>query len=178
MVSQKAPEMNVIAGTRQKVNPVSPDRVAFEELIRRNYRVIYAYARSRLGRPESAEDATQESFLRAYRILDRCRDLASAAPWVMAIAKNCVKEELRRVADKPRVRALTASDPSSGLPDAVRQAIDRLRDRPRLVLTLKYVEGLSVLEIARRTGMSVSAVKVMLFRAYEFIRKRACHELP
>ena len=63
------------------------------------------------------------------------------------------------------------------LPESVRQAIEKLGDRPRWVLTLKYVEGKSCGEIARETGMSLSAVKVMLFRAYEFIRKKVDHEM-
>lgn len=155
---------------------VDPGQAAFADLVRKHYRGIYAFAYSRLRRAEAAEDATQEAFLRAYRLSWRCPDPRDFVPWIMGIARNCVREQLRRARPAPSGPPAPAAAPD--FPEDVRRAIEKLGDRPRLVLSLKYAEGLSVRQIAEETGMSVAAVKVTLFRAYEFIRTRVAHEMP
>lgn len=178
--------MPVEQGLKVKAIPEPPQEAIgpeqghdlFADLVRRHYRGVYAFAYSRLRRADAAEDATQEAFLRAYRFSWRCPDLRDFAPWIMGIARNCVKEQLRRARPAPSGPPTPSPAAGPGFPESVRHAIEKLGDRPRMVLSLKYVEGLSVRQIAGETGMSVAAVKVTLFRAYEFIRTRVAHEMP
>ncbi len=153
--------------------PSTEERARFQALVRAHYRAVYAFAYSRLGRADAAEDATQEAFLRAYRSLARCRGDSAFGGWVLGIAANCVHEEVRRRrrAARPIPPPEAAEEPPERS-EELGAAIAELGDRPRMVLTLKYFEGLSCQEIAGRLGMSVSNVKVTLHRAYRFLRGR------
>lgn len=68
-----------------------PDR-RFEELVRANQRAVRTYARSLASTPTIAEDATQETFLRAWRFLDSFRGEGSFEGWLLRICRNCLHD--------------------------------------------------------------------------------------
>jgi RNA polymerase sigma-70 factor (ECF subfamily) len=68
---------------------------AFRELVEREGPLLRAYARGLLGDPEEAEDAAQETFLRAYRRLGGFRGEASLATWLCRICRNHCVDRLR-----------------------------------------------------------------------------------
>ena len=165
------------------------DRAAFEELVRRTTRLVYARLYLDTGDRHWAEDLTQETWLLAYRALPRLQDPASLRPWLLAIARSVLAEALRRQARKKRAVPpqagnqvfpdLPSLDPSPAQ-DAERtdlnnQVLAVLRSLPedyRLPLTLRYVTGADYETIETQLGLSNGALRGLLQRGLKLLRAR------
>jgi RNA polymerase sigma-70 factor, ECF subfamily len=178
---------------------------AFEELHRRYVGSIYRLVRRKLGDGLLAEDISQETFLKALRMLDRVDDTFNFGGWVHTVARNLCYDELRRRQRDQRVEEaegqdepaadLLASLPSTSRsfdPVSVQESNEmrrqvwtvaqRLPEKYRLVLTLRELQGLSYRRIAQILKMSESAVETLLYRARlrfkeEFVALEAAGEL-
>jgi len=151
------------------------EKGSFEELMRRYARPVYGLAMALLGDAHAAEDVTQEAFLRAYKNIAACRDPSRIGAWILSIARNCARETRRardRVRLLPEVEKEAPGEDRLERIDEVKQAISELGEDEQVLLAMKYQGGMSCKEIAAHTGMSLSNVKVSLFRAYEELRKR------
>ncbi len=148
---------------------------SFEELMRRYARPVYSLAMAFLGDAHTAEDVTQEAFTRAYQNLALCRDPSRIGAWILSIARNCAREARRvksRIQPVSEILQEAPADNRNGRIEEVQQAIASLSEEHQMLLAMKYQSGMSCREIAANTGMSLSNVKVSLFRAYEELRKR------
>ncbi len=156
------------------------DQQAFARLVELYQTPVYNLAYRMLGNANDAEDAAQETFLRAYSQLKRFRLDQKFATWLLSIAAHYCIDRLRRRSRLTWLsledQALTESLPSDAPePDSellrnedqheVEQLLDRLNPSSRLVVVLRYWYDQSVEEIARTTGETVSSVKVKLHRA-------------
>jgi RNA polymerase sigma-70 factor, ECF subfamily len=157
------------------------DQLAFEMLVQRYERPIYALAYRMIGNREDALDVTQDCFIRAYKNLDRTNPDLNMSAWLHRIASNACLDALRR---RKRIRWLPwdaaqhdglmtsdrASDPEQmaiSHEDAldVQHVLDLMKEKHRLALLLREYQGLSLQEIGEVMGVSGPAVKSMLFRA-------------
>ncbi len=165
------------------------DADAFRELVERHGRAVFRVAYRITGRTEDAEDVVQETFLRAYRQLDRFESRSNFGTWLHRIAANCAVDLLR---GRPRremteeaetLERLSAGDATEALPsperatlgremsDRVRQALEKLTEIERAAFTLRHFEGHSIQEIGRALGLNTSATKHSIFRAVKKVRK-------
>jgi RNA polymerase sigma-70 factor (ECF subfamily) len=146
------------------------DETAFERLVERYYPRIDRLAQQIVRHPMTAEDITQEVFLRAYRSLPRFRGEASFYSWLYRITINLCLNHLRRQANRlspaeePDDLATPAADPSAlletqELERLVRRAIDALPPHYRVAVILRDLEGLSYEEIADILGIPLGTVK-------------------
>src|SRR5437870_2424678 len=126
---------------------MSEDRLA--TLYRRYGPMIYARCRRLLGDAAAAEDATQETFLRIHRHLDRAPDPQAAVAWIYRIATNTCISELRRRKLRPEPRASLPEPCGGGSVEAaladrdlVARMIVRMPAKLRLVAWLHHVDGL------------------------------------
>lgn len=165
------------------------DLEAFELLIQRFQTMVHGLAISMLRRPEDAEEAAQDTFLKLFRARSSFDGQRKLGPWLLRIAGNACRDRLRRrrAADLPIVR-LEAEDRDvlSELPDlragngaadqhvapTVRGELDQLSDKVRQPLELKYLRGQTNQEIAASLGISVSNVKVQLARGKDILASR------
>ncbi len=122
---------------------------------------IYARCRRILGDAQSAEDATQETFIRVYRHLDKAPDMTRALHWIYRIATNYCLNEVRnrKLRPLPVERLPEApSDIRSDDPIADRQLVQRVVDhvpeKLRAVAFLYHVDGLQQDEVAEILGIS------------------------
>lgn len=149
----------------------------------RRYRDRYArYAARMLGSLDSAEDAVQDAFIRAYDQLAQCRDPDNFAGWFFLILRNrCFAERRRnKRASRPleeAEEAVAADRPDGAMEQAEREralgeALRTLTPEQREVFVLKHVEGLSYDEIAARTGATVPSLKMRMHRAYDRLREQ------
>ncbi len=138
---------------------------------------VYNYLRFRVGNDAVAEDLTSVTFERAWRARTRYRrDLAGFGTWLLAIARNAAIDHLR--ARRPLV-ALEAADGIAGGPDAAALAehrsdlrrlaglLERLPERDRELVALKYGAGWTNRAIARATHLSESNVGTILHRSVQ-----------
>jgi RNA polymerase sigma-70 factor (ECF subfamily) len=164
------------------------DRDARAELFDRYLEAVYEFVFYRVGRrPEIAEEVTQEVFARALTHMDRY-DAARGdfGQWLGGISRNAIRDLARRSRAPGSALAgdpgpVLASIPGRGDPaaeaaardgDAVLlRALSALPLRYREVLRWKYLEGLSVREIAGRTRSSEKAVEGVLGRARAALRE-------
>jgi RNA polymerase sigma-70 factor, ECF subfamily len=150
-----------------------PDHFRF--LVQRYQRPLFAYLSSRLRDPLEAEEAAQESFVRAFLSLKKLRKPGSFYAWLMGIAGRVLKEQYRAQERRQRESAiaetLPAGDPGSGLEYPLEEAIGALPESYRQVILLRYYEGLSCQELATRLGMPLGTVTKTLSRAYALLRQ-------
>ncbi len=142
---------------------------------------VYRYALRLAGRPDLAEDLTQETFLRGWRNRRKLRDRRAARIWLLRIATNLWTDQLRRgkfravplESEPPCPRALPreASDDRESVRLAL-ATMDELPPRQRQVLYLVTCESMAQAEVATILGISESAVKANLSLARQEMRRR------
>ena len=139
------------------------DAGAFEELYRRHRDQVYTLCLNLCGNREDAQDLLQETFVHAYRGLRGFAGRSAFGTWLYRIAVNVCAAARRRARTAPT----PASDPGADAAtiERVRDVLMRLRPAHRVVLVLRYSQGLSYNEIAECLQWSLSRVKVTIHRA-------------
>jgi RNA polymerase sigma-70 factor, ECF subfamily len=164
------------------------DDDAFRELVERHGRAVFRVAFRVTGRAEDAEDVVQETFLRAYRQLDRFEARSNVRTWLHRIATNCAIDLLRarpkrEVAEEPETLERAAAASGNERPSPERSllgvqigerlagAMALLTEMERATFTLRHFEGLSIGEIGGKLGLNTSATKHSIFRAVRKMRR-------
>jgi RNA polymerase sigma-70 factor, ECF subfamily len=149
-------------------------------------RLVYAVALRVLGRADLAEDATQQTFVRAWQAADRI-DGRDPAPWLATIAKRVAldvhRQESRRSAltltsaqqDARRVSADAPDLETLDLVWRVRNAIDALPDDEAKIARLQHLEGFTHCEIALHLGIALGTVKSRSYRAHRKLASALAH---
>jgi RNA polymerase sigma-70 factor (ECF subfamily) len=158
------------------------DRQAFGGLMTRYRDRLGRYALRMLGNRADAEDALQETFIRAYRSLGRCNDPDRFGPWIYGIlvnrcrtlgAQRARRARLQVADDALLARAASPGDAISdqALRDALEWALVRVSPMLREAFLLRHVEELSYEEMVTVTGATVPALKMRVSRAREELRR-------
>jgi RNA polymerase sigma-70 factor (ECF subfamily) len=152
------------------------DRTAFDILVERHRRPVYALCYRFAGTHEDAADLSQDVFLRAYRGLVRFRGDAAFATWLYRIGVNvCLNRASTRravhvpLADSPEL-ASAAPNPAVALlaserAASVRAAVAQLPTKQRTALVLRVFHDLPHSDVAAIMGTTVGAVKANVFHA-------------
>jgi RNA polymerase sigma-70 factor, ECF subfamily len=161
------------------------DVEAYAELVARHRDRLVRYAARMLCDADDADDVTQETFVRAYRSLATCEDPSRFGGWIFSILANRCRTAGARRAKREAVFVSTesgvegwadAGSADRGVVDTgpsterVERALMQLNAAHREAFLLKYVEDMSYDEIAVVTGAGVSALKMRVSRAREFLR--------
>ena len=163
---------NVATLTRSKT-----DR-AFERLYKRHVHDGYRYVLAVLRNPADAEDATQATFLSAYRAFQRGERPELPRNWLLKIAHNECRQRFRMLARRPKEvvwderAAAPALDETVPTADEIRQALGHLSFNQRSALVMRELEGRSYGEIGEILDLSVSAVETVIFRARRALREQ------
>jgi RNA polymerase sigma-70 factor (ECF subfamily) len=167
------------------------DRLAFEELVRRTSRLVYARLYLATGDRQWAEDLVQETWILAYRALPKLHDASALRPWILAIAQNVLAEAVRRQARHKRsppqrvgsqaLLDLPGKSPSpadhaeqSDMNNQVLAIMRSLPEEYRLPLTLRYIMGADYETIETQLGLSNGALRGTLQRGLKMLRARLC----
>ena len=137
------------------------------------------YAFHMLGNREDAQEAMQDSFVRAYRALKDCRDPARFGAWLFRILVNRCRSMRRRLlryrrfdAELPMDVPATDRAPASfEWREEIARALARLRPHYREAFLLRYVEGLDYAEMASMTGVKEPALRMRVKRAGDQLRE-------
>ena len=159
------------------------DDFAFTQLVETYQKPVYNLCYRMLGEPELAEDAAQETFLRAFQHLDRYDAKRSFATWLLSIAAHYCIDRLRRrrfsmfSIDQDDDEGAPFELPDANAPNPERESVrhedhERLHDilasldeTDRAAIVMRYWNDASEIEIAESLGLTVSAVKSRLHRA-------------
>jgi RNA polymerase sigma-70 factor (ECF subfamily) len=172
----------------ERVLTGDPD--AFGEIVRRWERRIFALAYGMLGREEDARDATQETFIAAFRNLRNFRGEAKVSSWLHRIAVNqCITRQRRAKArsesaldDEQEKNAGTFAAPLNLSPVslmegaqvtiAVRKAVNSLPPELKQIVVMKEFEDLSFREISEALDIPLSTVKSRLYTALKQLQMK------
>ncbi len=169
------------------------DRTAFETLVRRTTRLLYARFYIDTGCPHRTEDLIQETFLLAYRSLHQLTDPAGFRAWLLALSRNVFIDDVRKSLRLKRLAPSLADVPLNGIagsdlpPDEAAEreeerervlaALRTLPEEYRLPIALRYLVGDDSNAIAEHLGVSPSAARSMIYRGLKVLRGRLPHDL-
>ena len=157
---------------------------AFAEIVRRTRRSAYLLARRITRNHEDADDVVQESYVKAFRALDRFAPDAAIAPWLLTIVARTALSAIRSV-KRRAASALDDPGPDGGAPLAdriadpasdpgalarrleVERAFGRLSEEHRVILAMRVDGDLSYASIAEALGLPIGTVMSRLCRARE-----------
>ncbi len=166
------------------------DRAAFEELVRRTARLLYAHLYLEIRDSHFTEDLVQETFLQAWRSIRQMTNPRGFRPWLLTIAHSVRIDAARRESRKKRTApdaqtkdattqsaVVDASDPAEMLEqrEAREKALDALRELPdeyRLPITLRYLAGADYDAISAQLGLSNGSLRGLLNRGMARLRER------
>jgi len=154
------------------------ERPAFDELVERWHLRLWRYVRCMVERREQAEEAVQETWVRVLRGLPTLREPGRFGPWFFGIAHRVLMDRLRTkytsTFEETSPDMLAGLDEVPGFDDEdVARLHDGLCRMPLLereVLTLFYLEGLSLHEVAVVAAVAEGTVKSRLHRARRMLR--------
>lgn len=160
------------------------DEPAFEALVKKHTRGVLNLVYRYLGDASRAEDVSQDIFVKVYRARMKYEPKAKFSTWLYRIAVNHCLNEIRARKSQPALSVPvndlleqpSGDDPDarisrSELQQAVKGAIDSLPENQRMAVILARYEDMSYDEIAETMGMSLEAVKSVLFRAKENLKQ-------
>jgi RNA polymerase sigma-70 factor (ECF subfamily) len=166
----------------------SGDRPAFEELVRRTSRLVFARLYLDTGCADRSEDLLQETFLHAFRALPKLADPAGFRPWLLSIAHNALIDDARRSTRLKRLKPPPSDTSLSDLasagpaPDEVAERTEMrqrvlavLRSLPeeyRLPVTLRYIAGADFDAISLQLGITNGSLRGLLHRGLKMLRDR------
>jgi len=158
------------------------DADAMRQLVERHQERIYRLVYRLVGHVETAQDLTQETFLRALENVGSLEDGRTLHRWLSQIATNLVRDLWRKRRDVVEFDEEDSSSPAEdGLPDQevaaweagerIQAALMELPHTYREAFLLRHVEEMSYEEISEALDLGISAVKVRVHRARRMLRE-------
>ena len=162
---------------------LSGDEAAFGVLVEKHQRSVHALAWRKIGDFHDAEEITQDTFLQVYKKLPTLKDPYKFAGWLYVIANRlCVDwirkknlaiqsledtpvEEIEKASYTHHVSEQSEIASSERRRESVKKLLAKLPESERTVMTLHYLGEMTVKEISKFLGVSVSAIHNRLYRA-------------
>jgi RNA polymerase sigma factor (sigma-70 family) len=170
---------------RARFRQGDPDAV---RLVYRSYgRLVYAVAYKVLGNRDRAEEATQQTFVKAWRAAQSFDESRELGPWLATIARRVAIDLYRREALRAvdPIESVPAGDPAlvatpqsaEAIYDVweVRQAVAQLPPDEEEVVRLQHLDGFTHAQIAERLGVAIGTVKSRSFRAHKRLAELLGH---
>lgn len=177
-------EANWIEAARQG------EETAWSELVRIHQEPVFRLAYLFLGDPDEAEDAAQETFIRAYRALSRFDTSRPLRPWLLQIVANLTRNRRRSMGrywaalqrrfekDPPVIPDVESQASLQMQSRQLWEAVRRLREEDQQMIYLRYFLELSVQEAAQAASIAEGTVKSRTSRALDRLRKVIEREFP
>lgn len=165
---------------------LSGDMTAFGTLVERYWNMVVGLAINKIGEPAEAEDIAQESFIKAYSQLHSLQQPSRFAGWLSKIAlQQCSNTIRRRIrcktalgckvtgGEEMEVEAAQTGNHrlTAGQRYFIRERVQRLPAKFQKLILMRFVGGLSAVQIAKQLGKRPGTVRVWLHRAYKMLRK-------
>ena len=147
----------------------------FIELYQIVYKDLYRLACYYLGNVQDAQDAVQDTALRAYENFGKLREESSFRPWIFRILVNCCRSAWKKriVLEQPLGDIEADYEPDLSSRTEMQELLGRLGDEERLIVTLTVFGGYKGEEIARILGKNHSTIRSKYRRALKKLEKEA-----
>ena len=163
------------------------DKEAFQHIYKQYFRLVCAMIYQKVSTKEDVEDLAQETFLRAWRNLPNLRKPKRFLPWLLSIARHLVTDWYRSTARNPESSFQNLDflskneDPSKRLSsleehEQIIRSLRKLPEKYRLVLIMRFLEGLSPVNISARLNEPSGTIRNRIFRALEKMEILMNHE--
>lgn len=157
---------------------------AFEQLLRRYEPMVYRTCLRYLGNAQDAEEATQDAFLRVFHGASKFSGKSKFKTWLYRIVANVCATRYQKIKKRSERQATykqhfidnlddgvpASSSPGNQLDGPIADALEKLSEKDREVISLRHVSDLTVPEIADVLDVKLSAAKMRLSRAEERFR--------
>lgn len=181
-------EDDPIADDRLVRQSQAGDRAAFEELVRRTARLVYARAYLDVGDRHRAEDVVQETYLIAWKRIGQVTEPAGFRQWLVAVARTVTADARRRDSRKKRSAPVAsvnehATDAADAAPTPL-ESIERREQQMRMLellrrlpeeysqpLLLRYIGGADYETIGRQLGLTNGSLRGLLTRGMARLRE-------
>ena len=154
------------------------DEKALSRLITIHKGLVYTIIYRMVNDADTSQDLTQDTFIRAFRHIDRVKNYEHFRPWLCRIARNIVYDFFRKEKRHPTVRLDDVQEITGqqGMERTrkkmiIQNALSRLSERDRMLLTLAYYQGFTLAEAAEVLEITEDNAKVALHRARKRLRK-------
>jgi len=165
----------MLTDTQLIQNTLKGDQSAYGQLVSKYQNYMYTVCLKMLKSKTDAQEATQDTFIKAYRKLTDYKDASKFSSWLYKIAYRTCLDVIRKrkqTIDLDEINYSLADETTADgnyerneLQQQLRNAIDQLNPKEAGLITMFYLEELSIKELAENSGMQLSNVKVILFRA-------------
>ncbi len=178
--------INTVSDEHLIIATLRGDIASFGTIVERYWNMAVALTLCRIDDLIEAEDVAQESFIKAYVQLHSLRDPSHFAGWLSKIvaqqSTNLLRKQARNkalsgpeVSNFEAMATVVASSNNPGLTTEqtrfIRQAVGRMPEKFRELIIMRFVAGLSAVQIAKKLGKQPGAIRVRLHRAYQILRK-------
>lgn len=157
---------------------VTADPQAFADLVREHQGMVFSIAYHFLQDRSLAEDLAQEVFLELFQSIDRIQSPAHLTYWLRRVTANRCIDQGRKKQRRREMALEDAAEPAAPAPVAdpmllerLQQSLATLPEKQRLVVIMRFQEGLGPAEIAKVLEMPVNTVKSTLHRSLADLRK-------
>ncbi len=172
---------------------IAGHRPAFDVLVTRTSRLVWAHLVLRCRDRAAAEDMTQETFLRAWRSIGRLREPATFRGWLVSIAERVRLDAIKHGTRQKRATPVAADanvDPPSHdatpsekaeaneLGSRAIEALNALPTQYQQALSLRYLAGADYDEISRQLALTNGSLRGLLHRGLAMLRERLCPNGP
>src|SRR5262245_57836013 len=165
------------------------DEGAFQDLFRKFSPRVLQFVRRFVGSEAHAEEVTQDVFVQVFRFRKRYQPQSRFSTWLFTIATNLCLNELRRperhlrggLADRAQTEGPLLPDPQAITPEEgaaalelgrrLEDAVSKLPPKQRAALLLSRQDGLAYEDVGRALGCSEGAVKALIFRATQTLKR-------
>jgi RNA polymerase sigma-70 factor, ECF subfamily len=165
------------------------DAAAWDLLMRTHQEAVFRLAYLLIGDPDDADDVAQETFLRAWKYLERFDTARTFRPWLLSIAANLASNRRRSAGryfaaltrafrDEPKSVTMEEQNSQHNQANELWQAVQQLNISDQQVIYLRYFLDLSVAETAQALQVADGTVKSRLSRALEKLRGVIQNEFP
>ncbi|MBI3667907.1 MAG: sigma-70 family RNA polymerase sigma factor [Acidobacteria bacterium] len=177
-------EPATVTAEQNPAEPMEFDPSAFADVVRRHQTMVFSIALRYLHDRPLAEELAQEVFLQLYENLAGIKSPAHLVHWLRRVTSHRCIDYSRRWGHRVEVSLEQAPEPVAAAPAGdimlaarLRRLVATLPPRPRLVVVLRYEEGMELEEIARALDMPLGTVKSQLQRALALLREKAARYL-
>jgi len=154
------------------------DEYAMTRLITVHKGLVFTVIYRMVGDYYTSEDLTQDTFVKVFLNIKKVKNEKHFRAWICTIARNVARDYFRKEKRHPTVSLSEVGEQTgqSGLEMTrksmiIQDALSRLSERDRMLLTLAYYEGMSLAEVAGIMRLTEKNVKVCLYRARKRLRK-------